>query len=107
ANQVQIKAGPPASNLVSTTSAGSRRMSGQSKVDDKMVAAVANVRAPTRNRAPVTRRRVAPLLSVVTVCRLSTASHNRLKFTLSCVWIAEASDSQAGQREGRNLCRSH
>ena len=51
-------------------------MSGQSNVDDKMVAAVANARAPIRKSAPVIRRRVGPLSSVATVCRLPRASHD-------------------------------
>ena len=83
ANQIHIRLGPPAANLVSTTSAGSRSMSGQSKVADKIVAAVAKLRAPIRKSAPVKRRRAGPLLSVVTVCRLSRDSHNGLKITLS------------------------
>jgi hypothetical protein len=35
ANQVHTKLGPPAANLVSTTLAGSRSISGQSNVADK------------------------------------------------------------------------
>jgi len=46
ANQVHTKLVPPAANLVSTTSAGSRSMSGQSNVADRTVAALAKARAP-------------------------------------------------------------
>jgi hypothetical protein len=65
ANQIQTRLGPPSANLVRTTSAGSRSMSGQSNVADRMVAAVANERAPIRNSVPVMRRSRRPLLWVL------------------------------------------
>ena len=56
AKDVHTRLVPPATNAGSTTSAGSRRMSGQLSVDDKTVAATANATAPTTNSNPVTRR---------------------------------------------------
>src|SRR4051812_8727552 len=63
ANQVHTRLVPPATNAGSTTSAGSRRMSGQSKVEDSTVAAAPKASAPTTNRLPVVRR--SPWLMVV------------------------------------------
>ncbi len=51
ANQVQTRLVPPATKAGSTTPAGSRRMSGQSNVEDNTVAAAANATAPTTNKS--------------------------------------------------------
>src|SRR5690348_12793599 len=66
ANHVQTRLGPPAANAGSTTAAGSRRMSGQSNVEDNTVADTANATAPTTNNTPVTRRRRVPANVIVT-----------------------------------------
>src|SRR3954447_8271205 len=57
ANQVHTRLVPPAAKAGSTTPPGSRRMSGQSNVEDNTVAAAANATAPSRNSPPVVRRR--------------------------------------------------
>src|SRR5688572_27169751 len=65
ANQVHTRLVPPATKAGSTTSAGSRRMSGQSKVEESTVAAPANATAPTTNSPPVVRRKLRSVVAVV------------------------------------------
>jgi len=55
-NQLQVRLAPLSAYSGSTTLAGSRRMSGQSNVEDSRVAAAPKVTAPTANRVHVTRR---------------------------------------------------
>src|SRR3954452_5991834 len=64
ANQVHTRLVPPAAKAGSTTAAGSRRMSGQSKVEDSTVAAAPNASAPTANSPPVVRRSPWRTLSI-------------------------------------------
>lgn len=65
ANQVLTRLVPPATKAGNSTLAGSLRMSGQSNVEDNIVAAAANARAPTTNSPPVVRRRRLLVLVVV------------------------------------------
>src|SRR4051794_41581712 len=79
ANQVHTRVGPPSAKAGSTTAALSRRMSGQSKVDESAVAAAANASAPARKRAPVIRRR--PLLPLAAVA-VSTRTGKGVRFSV-------------------------
>ena len=83
ANQIHTKLAPPAANSMSTTSAGSRSMSGQLNVADRRDAAAAKAIAPTINRTPVVRRIARVPLSVVTPCRLSVREEADHRLTLS------------------------
>src|SRR5688572_3457532 len=76
ANQVHTRLVPPAAKVGSTTSVGSRRMSGQSKVEESTVAAPANASAPATNSPPVVRRRLVTVSAVVIIVSALDAVHD-------------------------------
>src|SRR5215218_3054708 len=91
ANQVQTRPVPPATTAGSTTAAGSRRMSGQSNVDDNTVAAAANATAPTTNSAPVARARPVPVVVAAIVRQLSSCANISCTPYKRCTLIKEKS----------------
>src|SRR6185437_5453741 len=75
ANHVQTRLVPPATKAGNTTLPGSRRMSGQSNVDDNTVAAAANATAPTTDNPPVARARLVTVFVAAIARQLSSCAN--------------------------------